>query len=187
MATQLSAIMRSINRDLNEPLNILSAPTHERYQSNLAKTGHNFYLMQHETFVDWKTHHAPLPDNHVLLSGEEDQLKTDIQFDLILSQNKFSQLQVFSQVQSVFQCPMISLEHTICGDWTDKRKQVFTNMKADVNIFISDYSRKAWDFDESNGVVIHHGVDTKQFIGPWNGEDQRILTVANDYISRNWC
>lgn len=187
MPTQLSGIMKSLNRDPNKPLNILTTPTHERYQSNLAKTGHNFYLMQHSTFVDWKTHHAPLPQNHILLSGEGDQLKADMQFDLILSQNKFSQFQILSQTQSIFQVPMLSLEHTICGDWTDKRKQIFTDMKGDVNIFISDFSRKAWGFDESNSIVIHHGVDTKQFIGPWSGEDKRILTVANDYINRDWC
>ncbi len=187
MATQMTGIMRGINRDPDKPLNILCAPTHERYQSNLAQTGHNFYLMQHQTFVDWKLHHAPLPDNHILLSGEEDQIKTDMQFDLILSQNKFSQCQIFRQVQAIFQVPILSLEHTVAGDWTDKRIQMFTDMKGDVNVFISDYSRKRWGFDESNSIIIHHGVDTKQFIGPWVGDDKRVLTVANDYINRDWC
>lgn len=187
MSTQLTGIMRNINRDPDKPLNILTAPTHPRYQTSLSATGHNFYLMQHQTFVDWDTRYAPLPDNHILLSGEEDQIKTDMQFDLILSQNKFSQFQIFKQVQAVFQVPILSLEHTVAGDWTDKRIQMFTDMKGDINVFISDYSRKRWGFDESNSMVIHHGVDTKQFVGPWSGEDKRILTVANDYINRDWC
>ena len=40
MVSIVQSVIRNSTRKNNEPLNILSFPTHERYQTNLAETGH---------------------------------------------------------------------------------------------------------------------------------------------------
>ncbi len=187
MSTQLTGMVRSINRDLKKPLNILTAPTHEAVQTDMSKTGHNFYLLQHPTFVKWKLDHRPLPENHILLTGQDDQLKPDMEFDLILAQNIFSQFQIFKQLQQTYQLPLLRYEHTLLPDnWTEKKREAVSRFKGDVNVFISDFSRKAWGFDESNSVVVNHGIDTETFNGGWIGSDKRVLTIVNDWVNRDY-
>lgn len=193
MSTQLSGIMRGINRDPNKPLNILTGPTHHAYETNLCRTGHNFYALYHETFIKHPSS-VKMPDNYIILPELpiEQQLKPDIVFDLILSQNKFSQFQILSQLNQQYQVCHINIEHTIANNdpktgWTQKRINQFTQMSADVNIFISKHSRDVWGFDDSNGQIILHGIDTKKFCGPYVGDDKRVLTVVNDFANREWC
>ena len=47
-ATQQSikSILRRSSLSSDEPLNILTFCTHERYEQNLCKTNHNFYSLQ---------------------------------------------------------------------------------------------------------------------------------------------
>lgn len=185
MSMQLTGIVRSINRNIDEPLNILSGPTHAAVDCNLARTGHNFYYMRHETFVPWKLNQKPLPKNCILF----DNIMPDMEFDLIIGQNIFSQMQIFRQIQQQYQVPLIRLEHTTTMDtvWSDKKiKALGVDLQGDVNVFITDYSRRAWGFDETNSLVIRHGIDLKEFDGGWTGQDKRILTIANDYANRDY-
>ena len=48
MVSPVSSITRAATRKINEPLNILTFPTHERYESMMAKCGHNFYAYRAE-------------------------------------------------------------------------------------------------------------------------------------------
>ena len=48
IVSPLSYIIRAATRKPTEKLNILTFPTHERYESMLAKTGHNFYAYRAE-------------------------------------------------------------------------------------------------------------------------------------------
>src|SRR3990172_12173760 len=111
----VSAITRAATRRPDEKLNILTWPTHERYETNLAKTGHNFFSYQGQEFKSWNTQYAPVPDNYRLLDGTlgAKQVPLDIDFDLILSQNKWGQFQVGYQLSKQLHLPLISLEHTL--------------------------------------------------------------------------
>ena len=61
-------------------------------------------------------------------------------------------------------------------------------MRGDKNVFISEYSRAAWGWEEDEAEVIHHGIDTDFFKpDPNQNKKRHILAVANDYINRNWC
>lgn len=65
MLSQIENILRKATRKDNEPLNIISFPTHEPYQTALDKTGHMFYLWQSNDTKPWNTPCGPLPPNHI--------------------------------------------------------------------------------------------------------------------------
>ena len=48
-------------------LNILTFQTHERYEEQLCKTGHNFYAFNLDGMKQWNTKYAPMPENYVLM------------------------------------------------------------------------------------------------------------------------
>jgi glycosyltransferase involved in cell wall biosynthesis len=59
-------------------------------------------------------------------------------------------------------------------------------MIGDINIFISDFSKKAWGVDY-NSLVIHHGIDSETFKPLDINKEDYILTVANDFVNRDYC
>lgn len=188
MASIMGTILRQATRKEGERLNILTFPTHERYESGLCKTGHNFYAYRGDNIKDWNKGYAPLPNNYTLLvPGKEPPLEVD--FDIILSQNKAGQFPVALYFSKIFHCPMISLEHTLpVSGWTNETIEQFSKMSGDVNVFISEYSVGKWGFDREKSAVVHHGVDTNLF--SINNSVQRkphVLSVVNDWINRDWC
>ena len=54
MHAALSSVIRSATRKDGERLNIITFPTHERYQSNMADVNANFYLINHPKMKKWK-------------------------------------------------------------------------------------------------------------------------------------
>src|SRR6056300_713270 len=79
MANQRSvrSILRSGHRP--EKLNILTFATHERYEQNLCKTGHNFYSLA--AGKTWDTDYGDVPENYHIISSIPDYMD----FDLILA------------------------------------------------------------------------------------------------------
>ena len=67
MVSPTSSIIRAATRSVREPLNILTFPTHERYETLLCQTGHNFYSYRAEGIKDWNTNYGEIPDNYILL------------------------------------------------------------------------------------------------------------------------
>lgn len=189
--SKLAGIIRQATRGEGEPLNILTFPTHERYESNLVKTGHNFYGYAGEHIKDWKTMYAPVPDNYILLDGrrEDHQIPIDVDFDLVLSQNKFGQFQRAYPLAKGMNIPLVSLEHTLpVPQWDQHRRQSLLDMRGDINVFISDYSINEWGFEKTKDVrVIKHCVDTDMFAFADGPRENRILSVVNDWVGRDWC
>ena len=188
--TQIQTITRNSSKQKGEPLNILSFPTHERYQTNLAETGHNFYLWQSEGIKPWVEDYAPVPKGTVLLNPDKgaNQIPPYVDIDLILSQNKFGQFNIAKQISEQTGVPLISIEHTLpMSSWSENELNQLYNMKGDVNIFISDYSRGKWGWGEDEAFVVHHGVDTELFSPRHEARGPRVLSVVNDWINRDWC
>jgi len=185
MQTKHSQIIKSTS---NKNLKIFTAPTHEAYQSNWAGMPHTFFLYQDESFIKWKLHQRPLPTNHILLDGSDNQIKADMSFDLVLSQNKFGQYQKLRPIADRLNIPLISLEHTLpVPYWGPKRRNILKNMTGDVNVFISDYSINQWGFNDiPNTEVVHHGIDTNVF-HPDNNINRSIdvFSCVNDFINRD--
>jgi glycosyltransferase involved in cell wall biosynthesis len=188
MMLPITSIIRQATRKPDEPYNILTAITHERYETQLCKTGHNFYAFQHESFKPyWNEKFSPIPDNYYVL--RHGLLPDHVKFDFVLSHNKFGQYQVLSNIAQQLHLPLISLEHTLPFiEWDENMMINLRNMRGNVNVFISDYSIGEWGWQEKNDTrIIHHGLDTDEF-SPGNEERQpHILSVVNDWVNRDWC
>lgn len=61
MLKQVSIIDKA-NRNKRK-YNILTFNAHERYQTQLAKTGHDFYSFNYEQGKDWYEGHGTMPEN----------------------------------------------------------------------------------------------------------------------------
>jgi glycosyltransferase involved in cell wall biosynthesis len=59
-------------------------------------------------------------------------------------------------------------------------------MVGDINIFISEFSKNAWGVNY-NTTVIHHGIDSNVFNQMPVDKENYILTVANDFVNRDYC
>lgn len=186
----LNRIISKCNRVRNRCLNILCSPTHERYESGLAKTGHNFYAFRGEHIKNWHTKYAPIPPNYTILDGNGfDQIPKYVDFDLVLSQNQFGQFPVLREVANYYQIPLVTLCHTMPYDgWNQEILEELSNYFGDVNVFISEYSKNAWEKvcgKIKNAIVIKHMIDHDLFSYKKEIRETKILTVANDYIGRN--
>ncbi len=191
MANPIGSITRAATRSPNEPLNILTFPTHERYQSGLAKINAIFYLIRTPNVKDWNGAYAKLPENHILLNPKHGnyQIPTEVDFDLILSQNKFGQFQICRNLSKELHLPLVSLEHTLpIESWPKAKVEEAHFMRGDLNVFISEYSRDKWGWSPKEAEVIHHGIDTDTFSANSNIiKKPHILSVVNDWINRDWC
>ena len=172
-----------------EKLNILCCgPTHERYEPNLCKTGHEFWSYRapkdiKELRRDWNTRTSPLPDNYHLTN----RIPEWVDFHLVLAQNKFGQYQVGLDWAHSRQIPLVVLEHTLPFPfWQPHKLKLMQDMRGDINVFISEYSKIAWNFFDDTDCVLHHMVDTDLFCPGQNKKRKGILSVANDYIKRDW-
>ncbi len=190
MASPLSTVLRSINRDRTRPLNILCALNHEAYQATLAKTGHHFFMLNHPRFHKWDPKERKMPSNIISLGPGDipQQLKSDMTFDLVLSQNRVDHHPVMIQLAQQLNCSLLQAEHTLpWPDWDDKTIDRMGNLPCSHNIFMADFSVGAWfqDEDDPNITVIKHGMDTSYWNGPWIGGDGKILTAVWNYPQRN--
>jgi hypothetical protein len=167
MTSATASILRSATRTKGGKLNILTFPTHERYETGLCKTGHNFYAFRAEGIKDWGFQYAPCPDNYILLDSSKGwyQVLMDVDFDFILSQNKFGQFQHAAKLAQQFHLPIVSLEHTLpMPQWEPERLESCRQMRGDINVFISKYSIGKWNWEDRDDTeVITHMVESLVF------------------------
>ena len=190
----INSILRAATRKKDEPLNILTYPTHERWQSNLSLTGHNFYLIQGQGIKTWNPIYSPLPDNHVLLNPNlgEHQLPPDVDFDCIISQNKMAHFKISKQISDQLHINLVNIEHCLPHpSWGTDVIQQFKSMKGHRNIFISEFSRNSWGWNKDGAEIIVHGVDNEKFCPNDNLVEKKkhVLSVVNlfDSQERFWC
>jgi hypothetical protein len=191
-ATQRSvrSLMRHPEQD--EPLNILTFTTHERYEYNLCKTGHNFYALN-VGVKKWDTDYAEIPENYSIIN----ELPEHVDFDIVLAHTSDDRLQhthdILSQTKGSFlnklSIPILRHTHVLPDIRIDTNQQIksFHSIPANRNCFISDFNRRKWGFDETNSCFIKHGVDTDF----WKYDDSQrsnvCLSVVNDWPNRDWC
>lgn len=192
MSSPVGNIISRALRKENDKVNVITYPTHERFQSNMSKCNATFYMIHGTPGVKengWLSQYAPMPRNHILLPKSQDPLQSlppDVDFHCILSQHKFGQFQTAKQLSKLLHIPLISLEHTwFMPEWNDQRKQELKSMRGDYNIFISEESRDAWGWDENEAEVILHGVNTDIFKPmPRVNKEYDVISVVNDWINR---
>tara|TARA_Y100000593_G_scaffold14889_2_gene28753 strand:+ start:6959 stop:8020 length:1062 start_codon:yes stop_codon:yes gene_type:complete len=204
MPSQVQSIIRGATRDRDGKLNILTFPTHERYESNLCRTGHNFYSVSVEgrTKSGWDTDYACIPENYTILE-HINNIPLLLDIDIVLSQNKYGQFDIAKEVAKRYSCPIVSLEHTcppnreltdpltataFSPEMRSSMVESFYHKRGDINVFISEWSRDEWEWD-GDSVVLHHGIDTDVFmnINPVEERDNDAISVVNDWVERDWC
>ena len=109
----VSQILRAANHKPGDTLNIIDWVTHERYQPNLARTGHNFICFPGPNVRTWNTNYSEIPRNYRIL--DQPELKIDTDFDIILSQNPEVHVPLASQLQQQLHVPIINVIHTMVG------------------------------------------------------------------------
>ena len=185
MINPISSIIRTATRNGNEPLNILTYSSHERFEPNLALTGHNFYSLITYGTRTWNTKYAPIPQNyHIFRDTLPDYFLNNI--DLIISHNPYVHIPLALNLN--LGVPIINVFHTMpVPGWNNidlhpQAKHLFDQCTE--HVYISEFNKAAWGYDR--GRVIHHGLDTNLFDNKNLHREPRVLTVCNEYISRNW-
>ena len=176
-----------VRRKPKEKLNILTFPTHRRYETELAKTGHNFYAAQISSLPGTQVDDYGIDNYHIMPLNEFYPYDN---FDLILSQHRFGQFEVAHKINQKLKVPIITLEHTtITPDLSPSRISAMSQMIGDVNVFISDDSNRKWSSKgiDRNNFVIKHSIDTETFKPVLNRDGVYVLTVANDFKKRDYC
>ena len=203
MHVAINSIIRKSTRKDNEKLNIITFPTHERYQSNMADVNANFWMITSEKIKKWNEIYAEMPKNHFLLNTNDDflNLPKDISFDAVLSQSKYGQYDIAKKISKHFHIPLICLEHTAyiekeneildknninkgrffgLTNWCEINREKIGN----VNIFISEYSVNSWKF-KGKPIIIKHGIDTKKFTNQNLKRKENVLSIVNDWKNRD--
>lgn len=180
-------IRRSNTESKGKKLRILTFPTHERYETNLAKTGHEFFSFPHPDLKGWD-HLTPAPENYNIMP--QGLFYPSDGYDLILAQHRYGQFTLAQELNQILEIPIICLEHTTINPGMDYNTiQKLGRMVGDVNVFISEYSASAWNTIgiNRNINVIEHCVDSELFAPNLAKKKKKyVLTVANDFKNRDF-
>jgi glycosyltransferase involved in cell wall biosynthesis len=180
-----SIISKSICK--KKTYNILTFNTHERYQTQLSKTQHNFYAFNSQGMKRWLTEHAPVPDRYYNLP--DDCIYTGLGFDFILAQSKFGQIQAAYKINQILKLPIVALEHTLpVKEWPYDQLSQMKQLVGDINVYISKYSADEWGLPQENRNVIYHSIDADLF-KPDEGivKKRQILSVVHNFVDRDYC
>ncbi len=181
----IRSIIRRSTLTPKHKLNILTFCTHERYEQNLCRTGHNFYSIKHGK--TWNTDFGKIPENY----EEGDVAPWHVNFDLILCHTSCERMSLAKQLQNLFNVPILRHTHVLPDIRFDVAGQVksFNAMPVDHNSFISSYSMSQWGNYENNTTsVIEHGVDVDFWDAGENPERENVLlSVVNQWPDRDWC
>lgn len=181
----LANSLRGASRGPDEPLNILTSPTHERWESSLALTGHRFWAVRAGNVKDWNASYAPVPDNYHVLS--RDAMPPDhVTIDLVLAQNRFGQYQLLEPLARRLHAPLATVEHTtVMPTWPAWYVEKMKAMRGHANAFITATSRKAWGWAPWEADVLPHGIDSGLFRPDDGPRRPVLLSVVNDWINRD--
>jgi glycosyltransferase involved in cell wall biosynthesis len=184
----INSIIRQATKIASSQYHILSSVTHESNGANLAKTNSIFYMYQTKDMVHWDTGNRPLPKNIILLNESlgDKQIPQDIELDIVLFQQTFSQYQALYPIAKRMGLPIIRYEHcTTMPHWSKNQILQMKQMRGDINVFISEQNRDAWGFTEDESIVIRHGINTNIFKPNSNTPKVKTcLSIANDYKNR---
>ncbi len=198
MVNRTHNILSQVDKD--RPLNILTVICHERYETGLCLTGHNFFALYQQGLKTWTEDFAVVPKNYHILresSGIQDALDSIpdyVNIDLVLSHHRFGSYQLLAPIANFLRVPLISLEHTLplrfdsgnsVAGWPNYHFDQIRSMKGDENVFISDFSRIGWMFDSEESHIIEHGIDTDLFTPRSDERENSCLSVVNDWINRD--
>jgi len=173
-------IANKINRQSKSRYNIACFATHESYQEALAKTNHTFYVLNPSNGKTWNSAYRKLPSNCILMS-DFNEMPYDI--DIILSQERASQLSLMNNFSNISRCPVINIDHTEpLGD--TNLVENLKKIKSDFNVFITSHNKTSWA--NTDGIVIKHGIDTNIFKGWVPNKKKKVVYIVNLLKERDY-
>jgi len=169
-------------------MNILTFSTHEGYQYNLCKTGHNFDILESDKLggvKGWDERQRPLPPNAHVISAVDNYDR----YDLILCQK----IEDWYRVKDI-QKKKIILFHVLWSrNWDISEEDDFkgrdgliAQMKDDYKVYILESKRKSWNSFDDKSVIINHGVDLNDYNKKFNGNTQSVLRACHFFRDRDW-
>jgi hypothetical protein len=184
MLTKTNTIARRMTP--GRKLNILTCPTHEGYQTNLSRTGHNFYMLMAEGMKGWDFQTRPLPPNHYIFTIDHNAVVPHFQIDLILCQNRLAQYPILAPLAKQWGIPMIVLDHTEPPPGLTKAQMMqVAQMVGDYHVSITEHNKMSWDTEKYAPCrVIPHGIDTVAFDG-WVGDGFYGISLVNHFAKRD--
>jgi len=177
----ISSILKRANLEEGDPLNIITFCTHERYEQNLSKTGHNFYsLKQGKT---WNSDYGVQPNNYHQVS----RLYEHINYDLVLCQD-MGRYEMARTLANNYNLPLILLTHTLPDVRynVDRQRAQMNSLDVDEFVFISAFNGNQWGLTRDFSVV-HHGMDLEFWGDCETTRGNSIISVANLFPERDWC
>lgn len=175
--------------DISDKIKCLSVAAHEAWESSFAKIPNlEVTLIHQKGNKKWCPNYRKVPDNYIIAYNRQEQIKLYDIFNLVISHNKFDQFRILYPLAQQAHLKLISIEHTCrMPHWTKENMVQFNNMRGDINVFITEWSLKSWEWeDRGDTVVIPHAIDTDIFLPANQERKNKILVVANDLIGRGY-
>jgi hypothetical protein len=189
MVTPIGSIIRAATREPQAPLNVLTFNAHERYQSFICKTGHNFYALRGEKYMEWTDAYAPVPNNYTMLPRNM-SIPIDIELDIVFCPARVH-LPDMQKIARMLHLPLLYLEVFIPNPKIQssgllKMKQ--ESASVDMTVFLNQHGVKVWGWtgEEKNHMIIPHGIDTKEFAFGNEMRLPRIISSVNEWVKRSW-
>lgn len=181
--------IRYLSKTKNSPLNIIViGATHERYESALCETGHNFYSIK--SSKEWNTEYDSVPKNYYII----DELPHHVTYDLILCHTSCDRLSTAVSFRDYFNIPLIRMTHVLPDNRFNINDQVnyFHRFKGhiDLDLFISEYNARCWHGEHCDNLrIVHHGLDTEIWQSKIKNKDRQntCMSVVNFWKDRDWC
>ncbi len=187
MQTATQSILNQATRNPKDKIRVLTCITHESWQSNLAHTNCEFYLLPGPHIKTyWNTSFRPIPSNTHILPSEH--IPNYLEFDVVLSQTRFSQYSILAPLAKRMGLNLVTIEHTNSMPfWQPEQKARLREMSGLIDVFISPDTVKEWGWTEENSRVILHGMDGELFHPKEiKNKQPHILSIANDFANRNF-
>ncbi len=164
---------------------ILSFNWHEPYLCLLARTGHEFLIVEPEIapghFRRWDENMRPVPENVSMISKKNAQQMLELgELDLIIAHNIKDLIEVkdysLPKIAVFHNC--LSTEIALGKDKVNRQdylKQIDMLLRDVKKVFISEKKRKDWGLE---GELILPGLDISDY-GGYTGERDTVLQVGN--------
>jgi hypothetical protein len=175
MTNATGSILRGIQRQIepNKKLNIIlfSSPVYEKYNYQLAKTGHNFYLWTENFNSSWQKAHLAKPSNIYHLPANQVVLDQTIDFDFIIIHNRFEQFDIARTISLALHLPIVGIHHNnpIAGLTNDRDQIIKLDRAKHAEIVRRMPHIHAYDLDTlmvnwgNPGSVICPGIEIESF------------------------
>ncbi len=175
-------IIRGAIKKRGDKLNILCAGMDGYFETLLAKTGHNIYVIPVNSKYAWNTNLPPRGKNCIIL-GQADDIPIDLDLDLVICNDRLTQYELCAQLTHGLHVPMIVVEHFLpLGLKPQDIKQARAAQPSATFVTTSPIVDKYWGGDSE---IIGYGAEVPSYkvekegfvlvVGEFRGQETQII------------